>query len=398
MQAFLGAGLKFLQRNHLFWSLVVLLVLTGCNQTFNEEDSKILSHFTSKYCPDPRVCIWNIEINPQGRAIKLSGETDLPEALQALKDSLENDGFIVKDKKVIIYPDTSLGNYRYAVGIPSVLNIRSEASFSSELATQSLMGWPLKLKFRKGDWFKVQTMDGYLGWANIAALRLLTENEWKNYKNERLAVFKGDDDFVYTTPYGNRIQDITSGCLVSIKPSNYIDWHKVLLYNGLNGYIKSDNLLPVNQFWTQNPDQNSIIDLAKMYMGRPYLWGGTSPRAADCSGYTKMVYHQFGYNLPRDASQQVQLGDTITTDADLPGVLPGDFLFFGKKGQGSNKDKVTHVAIYLGKGRMIHSSGQVKIESLRKDEPDFAPDRYATFLVAKRLDVDALNKLLIENY
>ena len=225
-------------------------------------------------------------------------------------------------------------------------------------------------------------MDGQLGWANKAALQLLSQNEWQEFRESKLYIFKGKDDFVFTTPNGKILQDLVAGCLIKGNISNHIGWHNVILFNGLNGFVESVHLVPFEEFSSQKTNQDMILDQARKWMGRPYLWGGTSPRAMDCSGYTKMIYHQFGYSLPRDASQQVRLGDTVSTDADLPGVLPGDFLFFGNKGQDGANDKITHVALYLGKGRIIHSTGQVKIESLRKDDPDFAPDRYKTFILS----------------
>jgi cell wall-associated NlpC family hydrolase len=88
--------------------------------------------------------------------------------------------------------------------------------------------------------------------------------------------------------------------------------------------------------------------------------------------------------LPRDASQQVHVGMEINTDQSLKGLKQGDLLFFGRKATKENKEKITHVAIYMGGGKIIHSSGKVKIESLKRGDSDFNEYRLNTFVRAKR--------------
>lgn len=370
----------------------MILACTACNRTFDAEDSRLLSVIEKQFCPDKRLCIWSIELNPQGRAMKLTGETDLPDAFHALTDSLQSQGFVVKAEKVKLYPDTSLGKFRFALPIPSVLNIRSEPKFSVELATQSLMGWPLVLKYRVGDWYRVQTNDGYLGWANSAALLPLDETAMSQYMNTELGVVIAENQYFLRSPGGQKVQDAISGCLVQLIGKDENGWMKVRLPNSIEAYIPGTAVLNYKAFIKQDLSTRNLTELAMEWLGRPYLWGGTSPRAMDCSGFTKMLFHHFGYSFSRDASQQVSIGDTVTTDPDLPGVIPGDLLFFGNRSDDRSQDKVTHVALYLGEGKMIHSSGQVKIESLRSDDPDYAQERYRSFLVAKRVNLRALDR------
>src|SRR5690606_40781222 len=112
------------------------------------------------------------------------------------------------------------------------------------------------------------------------------------------------------------------------------------------------------------PDWESIRNTAFQFMGRPYLWGGTSGKGVDCSGFTKMVYYLNGLELPRDASQQVRSGVEIPLDENLSRLEPGDRLFVGYKDKDGKKARITHVGIHIGDGWRIHASQRVMVQSL----------------------------------
>ncbi len=97
----------------------------------------------------------------------------------------------------------------------------------------------------------------------------------------------------------------------------------------------------------------SIIDYAKRFKGVKYVWGGTTAKGFDCSGFTKYVYGHFDISLDRNSKAQAKNG-TYIKKADL---LPGDLVFFDTNG-GNNL--INHVGIYIGNGKMIHSSSNYK--------------------------------------
>ena len=92
-----------------------------------------------------------------------------------------------------------------------------------------------------------------------------------------------------------------------------------------------------------------------------------------------------GVIIPRDASQQVSIGEEVDTKNGFGNLQKGDLLFFGKKATEKSKERITHVAIYLGDMKYIHSSGRVRINSLDQNEEDFNKYRYDTFIRAKRI-------------
>lgn len=85
-----------------------------------------------------------------------------------------------------------------------------------------------------------------------------------------------------------------------------------------------------------------VLTIARQYLGTPYLYGGTTPNAFDCSGYTRYVFAQAGKTIPRTSGAQYA-GSTKVSNPQ-----PGDLVFFGES-------SITHVGIYLGGGRFIGS-------------------------------------------
>lgn len=95
--------------------------------------------------------------------------------------------------------------------------------------------------------------------------------------------------------------------------------------------------------------------ISKLYLGNPYVWGGNTPKTGmDCSGYTKYVFKKVGIILPRTAWAQSKIGQSI----DKKNLQKGDLLFFltDKK----RKIPITHVGIYLGRGKFIHAASSKK--------------------------------------
>ncbi len=93
-----------------------------------------------------------------------------------------------------------------------------------------------------------------------------------------------------------------------------------------------------------------ILDVADDYLGVPYLWGGTDPSVGlDCSGFVQNVFDRLGIDLPRVSRDQANAGAPV---ASMSEARPGDLLFFNSP--------VSHVAIYLGDGQMIHAAGAGK--------------------------------------
>jgi cell wall-associated NlpC family hydrolase len=109
-------------------------------------------------------------------------------------------------------------------------------------------------------------------------------------------------------------------------------------------------------------------------LGAPYRFGGDTPAGVDCSGLTRAVYLRLGTSLPRHSADQAGMGTEVSRDM----LAPGDLLFFST----SPADGINHVGIFLGSGRMLHSSSRVAgVRVERMDAGDYA----RWFVTARRL-------------
>ncbi len=127
-------------------------------------------------------------------------------------------------------------------------------------------------------------------------------------------------------------------------------WYKIK-YNGADAYLISDYVKVVDpseasRYAEERTKGSRVVDIAKQYIGTPYVYGGMSPRGFDCSGFAKYCYAQLGVTLNRTAASQTSQG-TYVNKADL---IPGDLVFFVTDGY-----SISHVGIYAGNGMMIHS-------------------------------------------
>jgi cell wall-associated NlpC family hydrolase len=123
-------------------------------------------------------------------------------------------------------------------------------------------------------------------------------------------------------------------------------------------------------------------------MGVPYLWGGTSSKGVDCSGFTKTIYFMNGKILPRDASQQVYAGELVDENKNFDQLRPGDLLFFGYAATDSTQERITHVGMWIGDNQFIHSPGleaRVKISSVDPESEYYDAYNLNRYIRTKRM-------------
>jgi len=348
---------------------------------------ELIAEIRTRYAPDKRTAIFDIKAQQDSLGnCHLTGETDQPEALAELLAKSRQKGLAL-ESRVVLLPAASLEGHHWGVVTLSACNIRSQPRHAAELATQSTLGTALRVLKREGGWYLVQTPDDYLGWLDDGGFVLLDSAGYERWRSAPKVVYLPDMGFTLQSPQSGApfVSDLLAGNIL-LDLGREGAYAKVGFPDGRQAFVPAAEVMPYPQWlYTRQPTVENILATARRFMGRPYLWGGTSGKGVDCSGFTKTVFYLNGLLLPRDASQQVHTGVDIPADTTLYNLQPGDLLFYGRHATADTPEKVTHVAIYLGDGQIIHAAGAVKIESMRRGDPAFAEDRLQAYLRGRRV-------------
>lgn len=352
----------------------MLLLFTGVIAMAQTNSFKSLSQellaIQKQFVPDKRVAILKVEIKDTLQTrIVVFGETDLPEAKAQLIDFLTNRNISFVDSLRLL-PDATMGDKVWGLATLSVSNMRAQPDDATELVSQALMGTPVKILDYRNKFYRVQTPDHYIGWMDASGLQLFTVQELEQWKASKRFIFNTLTGYAYDAP-GKRaevVSDLVLGDLFEVE-SSVRGFYKIRLPDGRTGFVRKSACISFED-WTQTePDVQSILSAAASQMGSPYLWGGASGKASDCSGFVKLAFYSQGIILARDASQQARYGEWIDFKK-MENLKPGDLLFFGSSAQ-----RIVHVGIYIDHGNFIHASGRVHISSIDPADPKYVATR-----------------------
>ena len=207
----------------------------------------------------------------------------------------------------------------------SVMPVRKEGSHTSEMVSQLLYNELYQVLDEKSGWMLIKSEeDQYEGWIQGIQHHGISEQAFLD--------FKGKERF------------IVDQTLLDYK-GRTLSMGTVLYENAHGSMTIPEHFVPA-----------LMIEFAQKFMGAPYLWGGRSIFGIDCSGFVQLCARAAGRLLPRDASEQVKEGELVYF---LPEIQPGDLAFFG------NEDgHIVHVGMMLDNERILHASGQVRIDYL----------------------------------
>lgn len=338
-----------------------MLALTAAAATMTSVNEKI-NKIRQRLVPDKRTTLWDVKTERTGSMITVTGvvvddytKTELEKAFSA-------------DKRVSV--DVKVGetmqktDKRFALVKLAIATLRCEPKHSAEVATQAIMGTPVKVLDNDDDWYRVQMPDNYIAWVPESSLAFRNEHQMEQWRHTERSIVTVYDSRLVAEPGS----DVTVSDLVLSNILEYRGerdgWVNLVTPDGREGWVES-NVVANFDRWRRQPLDMALVEAtARRMMGSGYLWGGTSTKVTDCSGLMKVSYLASGIILQRDASQQALTGKKID---DWHNCELGDLLFFGN----SKTGRVTHVGMYLRDGKYIHCSGQVKINSLDPSAPDY---------------------------
>lgn len=234
-----------------------------------------------------------------------------------------------------------LNNMFTIVTLPLVA-LRAEASESSELVSQLLFGEQIEIIESLNNWYQIRNLsDDYVGYVSKESLNKNNFTETA-IDTSHFIVNKTAITSCFKTSHVEKII-LPGGCL--LPP---IENERFKLSNEIY------QLAQFNPSYSNESKGQDLIEMATQYMNAPYLWGGKSVFGIDCSGLTQVVFKMVGLQLPRNASQQVNLGNVVNF---LSEVRAGDLAFFENE-----EGAINHVGILVNSHQIIHASGWVKTE------------------------------------
>lgn len=370
---------------HLTLFLILIFSLSCTSSSNVDTVQNIIEEIESEFVPDSRVALFDISADMEENSIILRGETNLIEAKSVLLDSLALKNISYKDS-IKILPNDDLDGNIYALVNNSAANLRSEPKHSAQLATQAILGMPLRVLKRQGGWYLVQTPEDYLSWVDGGGIKRINENSYTEWSDSEKIIYLDTFGFSYeqANRSSNKVSDLVAGSILRLK-SNTGSYYNVQYPDGRNAFIhKSEARLLKDWENSITATHESLIETAKTMIGAPYLWGGTSTKGMDCSGFTKTIYLMNGQIIPRDASQQVKAGELIDSDKNWDELEVGDLLFFGREATDSRSRAVTHVGMWIGNNQFIHSASNVHISSVDPSSENYDKFNTGRYLEARR--------------
>lgn len=325
-----------------------------------------------KLAPDKRLRIFNVGVQRQGLELVLTGEVDCAEARIETVRAVGRTGANVTDR-IKVLPDEKLGDQVWGISCVSVNSGRLLPGHKAEMVTQVWMGdvvrlWKRSTSFGFG-WYLTQSSDGYLSWLEDGTFVRCTGEQVEAWNKAPLMVVTACEECIRERPEPDAqpVSDVVLCDLVR-KTGEEGGWCQVELPDARAGFLPKQAVADYAA-WKQSrqPTAENIERTARNFLGRPYLWGGDSPKGFDCSGYVKTVFFLNGIKLMRDASQQAEQG--VAVPLDFHQFKKGDLLFFGSRTRRGAPEAIGHVGIYLGDKLFIHSSEMVHISSLDPRSP-----------------------------
>jgi gamma-D-glutamyl-L-lysine dipeptidyl-peptidase len=383
------------QLNGFFASALLIVMLSfSCQEKHDDRSADLIEEARKEFAPDKRVALFDIRMEGQ----TLEGETNLPQALENLKTRLEAEGIHVEDQ-VRILPDMEDGKNFGLVTI-SVANIRSAPKHSAELATQATLGTPVNVLKKEDTWYLIQTPDQYISWVDAAGIELMDQNSLQNWNKAPKVIFTSLIGYVYTDESKKAmVSDLTAGNVLELVKETK-NFYEVKLPDGRKGVIEKE-LSESLESWIASRETShaNLVSTAKNMMGVPYLWGGTSIKGVDCSGFTKTIFFLNGQIIPRDASQQIHEGEEVDRDKNWENLEIGDLLFFGKPATDSSPERIIHVGMWIGNNEFIHSRGRVRISSFDPESEHYDEYELNRYLRTKRVvGKQSQNILAVEKF
>ncbi len=243
----------------------------------------------------------------------------------------------------------SFANSNEGTVTADALNVRSGPSTSYSITTKIYKGNKVEILETSNGWHKIKTSNGTIGWVSGSYISVYSgstsQTSYKATVNATSLNVRSGAGTSYSV-----ITKLSKGTVVDVIESASNGWKKIKTSSGTTGWVSGDYLTKgvVENSTSSTNKVQAVLDLAEKQLGKPYVWGAEGPNSFDCSGLIYYVYkNAAGITLPRTSAAQYSAGVAVSKS----NLKAGDLIFSSTDGTGN----ITHVAIYVGNGKMIHA-------------------------------------------
>jgi hypothetical protein len=324
-----------------------------------------------KWTPDPRLAVFEVTVEPQ----RLAGCTTSRDALAALRRLA---AAASRAADVRLLPDASVRDAPHAVVTAALAPLLRAPRISADRVTEALHGESLVLLERRdegGVWLRVRAGDGYHAWTHAGYVATGSDDWADDWASRATAGSLGAE-----LKFEDRRFRLAVGARVALgRRADGEGEGEVETADGRRWSVVAGTVRPEAELRAEARLLAAPEWAQRWFSGAPYLWGGRTEWGLDCSGLVQATYAARGVALPRDSDLQSQAGREVAIDPTGAAYEAGDVLCFAD-GHG-----ISHVALWAGAGRIVHSAlsrGGVASDDLFADTA--AAKRLRDFLVAVR--------------
>lgn len=333
----------------------------------------------------------------------LSGKTSAPEILRKVIDDLQKQKINVIDQVVLLPVEDEIIEKNWGIISVPIASLHAQPKFAAAFVTQATLGTPIRQIQTRGSWVQVQTPDGYMGW--------LHRKQFKPYSTSELGQWNSSDLLVVTDLHSELSSSkddkkllLPAGSIVK-RLSESKNKVSVILPSGIEGTLSKQGVQNFHEWAAEKAAEinsapskfmDSVMKTAESLLGTPYMWGGNTSSALDCSGFINTIFRLNGLIVPRDSDQLTNLKGTVKKEDSFAKY---ELLFFGKEENG--KVEIQHVAIAKNSREFIHSLGDVHETSFHEGAPNYdkyEKDRYLfSMTLPKKLTDGTCSTTFLDN-